>query len=437
MAARPVLLMLLAAACLVAPEPPTALPVTPAPLLSVPALIRVAPDPGAFVEVDLPLTVTAAMTLLAAEVDCSCLVVLTPLPLALMPGRAAALRLRVAGVLPGMHSVRLATTGAPAQVEVQVIGEGLGQGGDLLDTLLAEARLARCTAWFVIHDLRGQVRNCGCSAGSLGGIDHLAALPAACRTRGPDVATRFVLSGEVEVAEVRSATDERGSATRASTGITAALAPYGWATDARIVVADQVDAHLDAPGVVAVIPRGGEAPNHARVVVPLASGGMVAEVLLVDAAGVIRGRRRLPIDATLPAEPAILAHFAEPPTLRLDAAADPSASCRDCHAADHASWSLSRHARAWQSLKPADHGESCARCHTTALPAVAPAPPRLAPGVHCQACHTGADAHATARRRGDPLPTTGANDCRTCHDAKHHPGFDRAQAWSVMVHGAR
>ena len=56
----------------------------------------------------------------------------------------------------------------------------------------------------------------------------------------------------------------------------------------------------------------------------------------------------------------------------------------------------------------------------------------LAAGVGCQACHTGSAAHTTS---AGIARTTGAVDCRSCHDAKHHPAFDREKAWKIIRHG--
>ena len=72
----------------------------------------------------------------------------------------------------------------------------------------------------IVHDLKGETRNCGCSGGSLGGINHLAAL------RDLFPTARLVLTGTVERGESSS-----------SPVVGPALAPYGWDIAASHVLA--------------------------------------------------------------------------------------------------------------------------------------------------------------------------------------------------------
>lgn len=54
------------------------------------------------------------------------------------------------------------------------------------------------------------------------------------------------------------------------------------------------------------------------------------------------------------------------------------------------------------------------------------------PGVHCQTCHDGTEAHVAGRGM---TKTTRAVDCRSYHDARHHLRFDQAKLWEVIRHG--
>jgi len=65
------------------------------------------------------------------------------------------------------------------------------------------------------------------------------------------------------------------------------------------------------------------------------------------------------------------------------------------------------------------------------------APPAIAKrvlslAVNCQSCHTGSGPHVAS---GRTFKTTGAVDCRSCHDAKHHPTFQREAGWKLIEHG--
>jgi nitrate/TMAO reductase-like tetraheme cytochrome c subunit len=135
----------------------------------------------------------------------------------------------------------------------------------------------------------------------------------------------------------------------------------------------------------------------------------------------------MPVDDSLPDDPALSAQFRDTLSSRIDAAAGPSQRCIACHATAAAAWAASRHARALDSLRPDDRTDSCIACHVTLT-----APATVAPGVSCQSCHQGGDAHAAS---GGTLRTGGTSDCRSCHDAKHHPTFRRDLAWPRIQHG--
>jgi len=417
MPARPaslrVWLGVIALGCLLAmaAEAPRAA-LAPAAVSATPVLQRVELAPEARATITVTLTSPVAATLLAAETDCRCLALASPLPLPLPAGAPVALQMAVVGVLPGLKTMTLRTTAGAVQASVHIVSAGLGAGRDALGAALTLATGRRASPWFIVHDLRGQLRNCGCSGGSLGGIDHLAALPAEVARLAPGLGARFVLSGDSD--------GERA-------GVGAALAERGWTRDdtAVVVAADPAEA-VARPQVVAVIASGPVALNHRKLITPLLDGGLVIEVVLVDGDSGIVEHLRLPVDRTLPADPTILARFGERLSATV-AATVPSQDCAACHSSAHATWAGSRHAHAWTSLTPADRVDACVACHSTPV-----APATIAPGVHCQDCHQGTAAHAAA---GGSVRTSGTVDCRTCHDARHHPGFAPAAAWQAVMHG--
>lgn len=397
-------LLLIAAA-----ESPRIEPLPPPPIALTPALLRCEVPAGAETTATFSLRAARGLRVLGVDAGCRCVQPLDALPIEVAAGVDAPLRLRVAGLQPGLRTLRVQTSAGVVEADLHVVVDGGGSGRDALAGLLTRAAAGRCAAWFVVHDLRGELRNCGCSAGSLGGIDHLAALPTLCRELAPGVVCRFLLSGDSDGPR---------------TGVAAALAPFGYGRDDARVATGDVAAALARPETVAVLTPRREVA-HRRVIVPLLDGGLVVEALLVDAQGAIVEHTRIAIDRSLPSAPGVLAAFAREPAVAVVADADPSRSCAGCHGAAHASWSASRHAQAWQRLAEADRTAACARCHTT------PTARGLAGGVHCQSCHVGADAHAADHGRR----TAGIADCRGCHDSRAHPGFDRMRAWESILHG--
>ncbi|HYE04118.1 MAG TPA: multiheme c-type cytochrome [Planctomycetota bacterium] len=397
-----------------AEELPTAPPVSASPTWQ-----RCELAAGATSEVELLLCAARDCSLIAVDTDCGCIAVTTGLPLAIAAGQPAAIRLRVVGVRSGVKTVTLRSTAGAATATIQVVTSGIGQGDDLLRTMLNLAAARRQRAWFVLHDLKGALRNCGCSSGALGGVEHLAALPAACAAIAPSVACEFVLSGDVDGPHA---------------GLEAALAARGWRRDERVIASADPAAALREPDVVAVVVTAPAPINNRRLLRPLLDRGMVIHVLLVDRDGSIAESHDLPIDATLARDDGILAGF--PQRLTMAIAEDArSQRCASCHPGAHAVWAASPHARAWQALAAADRVDGCVGCHTTRADGGVdadqerPQGPRHAQ-VHCQACHIGADAHADA----PTVRTTATVDCRACHDARHDPSF-HADLWEAVRHG--
>jgi hypothetical protein len=351
-------------------------------------------------------------TLLAAEADCRCISLATPLPAGLPAGKPVPLTIHVTATQPGVKTLTLRTTAGSVAINIQVVTAGLGQGRDQVENVLKAAAAAQGQIWFVVKDLRGEIRNCGCSDGSLGGMDHLAALPQLCKELSPNTRPRFILVGDTEGMR---------------TGVAAALAQRGWEQSPPDVLASaRPEIDITKNEVIAVVPEVPVAINHAKLVrIPLDGGVLMAALLVVE--GRVREQHLVAVDRSLASEASILTTFAGTLSRRLDASACPSTSCLACHQQAHAIWATSAHARAWASLAELDRVDACASCHSTPV-----APQIIAAGVHCQACHHGADAHAAAPAT---VRTTGVTDCRACHDERRHPTFDRESAWALIQHG--
>ena len=373
-----------------------------------PSYVRVDLKGGTSTTIAFTLHVSQPTTVLAAESDCRCLALETPLPASATPTAPLVLKAKVFGAAASVEHLTLRTTQGAATASVQVVTDGLGRGIDILNQITALSKRESWTPWVIVHDLNGAIRNCGCSTGSLGGIDHLAALPAAFKSLD---GAHFLLTGDVDGAHP---------------GVAKNLARWGWATQdpAVRVVADPAPL-LGDPTVIAAIATSPCPINHARIIHPVASGGMVAQVLLVDARRMIRQQLVLPIDPSLPADPVILAAFPAPRTITLATYAQ-ELDCQKCHATSVEVWQKTRHAKALTSLKEADRNDDCMLCHTTAEESKTV---RTA-GVSCTACHGNGVAHMKA----DGHVATTAVDCRSCHNAQHHPTFNREAGWKLIEH---
>lgn len=382
------------------------------PLSLDPAFLRVDLKPQDIAEVALHIRAPTGTVITNVAVDCACLRVLTPVPATIANGTLE-LRLRATGMRPGVEEVLIGTSAGILRGQIQIVGPGAGRGRDELAAALTQATRERLRVLAVCHDLRGQVRHCGCSLGALGGAGRLSRLPALARELAPDVTVAWVLSGDADGKRA---------------GVGAALVATGWtAGDPTVRVSDEPLPLLTAPGIVAVIPTVPVAVNHRRILRPLLTDGLAVELLLIDATGAVQARRTMPIDDSLPDDPALAERFRDPLSVTIDPAQNPSQACATCHATAYAAWRTSRHARALDSLQPADRTDACIGCHTTVVAAAT-----VAPAIHCQSCHQGTALHVSSEGK---LRTGGALDCRSCHDAKHHPTFQRERGWPLIQHG--
>ncbi len=356
-----------------------------------------------------------AAVLLAGTSECPCVHLTTPTPVTLPAGQDVALSLSVSGLLPGIKTVALRTSIGVIEVRVQVVSQGRGEGAAVWAELQQQAQANGWAATVLIHDLHGTVRNCGCSGGSLGGINILAGLAGLVRDSSRLPTPRLVLSGDVDGQRL---------------GVGAALQEYGWQVNpADVVVRASAAEIATVAASELVITSDLSGPEHARLVRAPPTSGIAAVVLLRDASGAVRHRALLPIDRTLPSEAAILARFPDVLTGTLLVEA-PDSACATCHPGAQAAWAGSRHAHALNSLLPTDRTDACIACHATGTPD-SPTP-QWTGGVQCSACHQGTAEHV---RANGAVRTGGAVACAACHDSKHHPSFDRVGAWARIEHG--
>ncbi|MEE9280369.1 MAG: redoxin domain-containing protein, partial [Myxococcota bacterium] len=112
--------------------------------------------------------------------------------------------------------------------------------------------------------------------------------------------------------------------------------------------------------------------------------------------------------------------------------------CNVCHASQHATWSLTNHAGAFQSL--VEHGEDrnseCLPCHTVGWDQ----PGGFAPdrrfayleGVQCENCHGRGGPHQSP----DFAKSGFESACATCHTPEHSLRFNFAERLPLVSHAA-
>lgn len=103
--------------------------------------------------------------------------------------------------------------------------------------------------------------------------------------------------------------------------------------------------------------------------------------------------------------------------------------CKFCHKVEHASWSETGHAKAFEALKPEEQGKAeCLACHATGSSADHP-------GVQCEACHGAGSEYKgmktmkdreLAISKGLIAEPGGKELCLRCHGEAPHeqPEFD-------------
>ena len=125
--------------------------------------------------------------------------------------------------------------------------------------------------------------------------------------------------------------------------------------------------------------------------------------------------------------------IAEQPTSATEPGFAASGRCAQCHTAEIAKWSFSKHSRAWESLlthstKGSIENPDCISCHTTGFGQVGgfgePTDTNIRKfkAVQCEACHGPLQGHPNDTSI-EPVPIT-IQTCIGCHDEANSPDFD-------------
>lgn len=118
-------------------------------------------------------------------------------------------------------------------------------------------------------------------------------------------------------------------------------------------------------------------------------------------------------------------------------------ACVACHQKEHAQWSTTPHARAFQSLVQVNRAldAQCFSCHVTGANKGGPDEPLSTAGyrdVQCEACHGPARGHAADPENvrtqfAKPVPV----HCTACHDGEQDQGrFDADKYFPQILHDA-
>lgn len=112
--------------------------------------------------------------------------------------------------------------------------------------------------------------------------------------------------------------------------------------------------------------------------------------------------------------------------------------CRICHNKQYKVWESSKHAKAFDSLKPEEQKqEKCFKCHTTG-------PGAKLKGVQCEACHGPGSGYKTITIMKDRAKAIAAGlvipneeTCKKCHNAEspNFKAFDFKSQWEKIRHG--
>jgi len=114
--------------------------------------------------------------------------------------------------------------------------------------------------------------------------------------------------------------------------------------------------------------------------------------------------------------------------------------CKMCHIQDFKVWEASKHAKAFNSLKPEEQKqEKCLKCHGTG-------PEAKLKGVQCEACHGPGSEYKAIPIMKDRTKAVGAGliipneeSCKKCHNPESptFKGFDFKKDWEKIKHGKK
>lgn len=120
------------------------------------------------------------------------------------------------------------------------------------------------------------------------------------------------------------------------------------------------------------------------------------------------------------------------------------AKCKLCHSKQHKVWSGSKHAKAFEDLKPAEQkNPKCLGCHVTGYRQTQQVTPEMA-GIQCESCHGPGSLYIKIHPRGDKegarkaglIAHPDTESCKTCHNPESptFEGFDYTKLWDQIKH---
>jgi 2',3'-cyclic-nucleotide 2'-phosphodiesterase (5'-nucleotidase family) len=114
--------------------------------------------------------------------------------------------------------------------------------------------------------------------------------------------------------------------------------------------------------------------------------------------------------------------------------------CATCHAAEHAKWQTTGHAKAMATLEKASQqfDTQCVGCHSVGFQkggfqSVVTTPQYA--NVQCESCHGPGRQHADSPAKGYGFMPTPVG-CVQCHTPKDSPRFNFGTYWAKIAHGA-
>jgi hypothetical protein len=114
------------------------------------------------------------------------------------------------------------------------------------------------------------------------------------------------------------------------------------------------------------------------------------------------------------------------------------AVCKNCHPAEHAVWSESRHGRAYSTLRKINKAfdPECLVCHVVGfnLPGgfISEIDTPGLKNVQCEICHGSGREHISAPKPG--FGSKAKEACKLCHVKNHSPRFNYAKYWPKIKH---